>query len=80
MEVYTFFHHPRLLSLLGDDEEGADGENGQGGGVHVDSIQNTLARNAEYELTITAFNPEQQNRTSRLVPHRVTDGVRYCSH
>ncbi len=33
MEVYTFIHHPRLLSLLGDDEEGADGENGQGDGV-----------------------------------------------
>ncbi len=33
MEVYTFIHHPRLLSLLGDDKEGADGENGQGDGV-----------------------------------------------
>lgn len=33
MEVYTFFHHPWLLSLLGDDEERADGENGHGGGV-----------------------------------------------
>lgn len=33
MEVYTFFRHPWLLSLLGDDEERADGENGQGGGV-----------------------------------------------
>lgn len=33
MEVYTFLRHRRLLSLLWDDEEGADGENGQGGGV-----------------------------------------------
>lgn len=86
MEVYTFLRHPWLLSLLGDDEERADGENGQAGGVdeglgvHVDSIQNTLAGKADYELTITAFNPEQQNQTSHLVPCRVTDGLRYCSH
>jgi len=33
MEVYTFSHHPWLLSLLGDDEERADRENGQDGGV-----------------------------------------------
>lgn len=75
MEVYTFFQYSRLLSLLRNDEE-----KWCWGGVHVNSIQNTLARNAELELTIMAFNPEQQIRTSHLVPHRVTDGVRYCSH
>ncbi|ROL43581.1 hypothetical protein DPX16_13512 [Anabarilius grahami] len=76
MEVYTFFHHPRLLSLHKDDEERAGGENGQGGGVEgvcMSIASKTHWQETEYELTITAFNPEQQNRTSCLVPPRVTD-------